>query len=82
MLNDCQLTDDSLAHLAALPRLSWLEIKDNPKLRDHGLDKLTKAGALRRLYLTNGVFSQDARDRLGRFLPQCEIKLIDASSPQ
>ena len=82
VLNDCQLTDAGLAHLAALPRLSWLEIKDNPKLRDHGLDRLAKASVLRRLYLTNGVFSQAARDRLGSYLPQCEIKLIDASSPQ
>jgi hypothetical protein len=80
-LNGCELSDAALEPLARLPRLGWLEIKDNPSLRDAALDNLARARSLRRLVVTNGVFSQTARDRLKLHLPQCEIKLIDASSP-
>jgi len=82
-LNGCQITDAGLAHLAVLPRLESLEIKDNEQLRDAGLTKLGRARSLVRLVVTNGQFSQEARDRLQERLQerslQCEIKLVDAS---
>jgi hypothetical protein len=76
-LNGCQLTDDSLALLAKLPRLNWLEIKDNEQLDDAGLANLAASRGLDHLALTNGQFSQAARKKLQRSLPRCEIKLID-----
>jgi Leucine-rich repeat (LRR) protein len=80
-LNRCQITDAGMEHLAGLPRLGWLEIRDNKLLGDEGLAKLHKTASLKRLVVSNGVFSQEARTRLQKRLPGCEIKLGDPGLP-
>ncbi len=80
-LNNCQLTDSGVQQLASLPRLGWLEIRDNKLLRDEGLNELGKSQSLKRLVVTNGNFSHEAREGLQKRLPGCEIKLVDAVLP-
>jgi hypothetical protein len=80
-LNRCQITDSGMEHLAGLPRLGWLEIRDNKLLGDEGLARLNRTPSLKRLVVSNGVFSQEARVRLQKRLPGCEIKLVDPGLP-
>jgi len=67
------VTDESLRHLARLPRLEELGLWDND-FTDRGVEYLKGARELRKLSLRSTHISRAKLDELGRALPMCTIE--------
>ena len=74
------VTSDGLAHLARLPRLEWLEIRDARRISDAGLVHLHSVSSLRRLEVSKGQFSAAAISAFRTALPECEVLLREETA--
>ncbi len=65
--------DESLLHLASLPTLQELKLRNSPQITDRGLDHLTALVNLSRLWLDDTGVTNSGAAKLARLLPKCEV---------
>ncbi|MCE9604852.1 MAG: hypothetical protein K8U03_08120 [Planctomycetia bacterium] len=71
-LNNCDLTDEQLAHLANLSELTWFVLNGNPRLTDASVSVLCDLQSLKELSV-HDTFSFVKEMALRLFLPNCMV---------
>lgn len=68
------ISDGDLKHLGDLSQLTILELSDNPRITDEGLQHLASLKSLRRLYLVFTNVTNEGVAQLQAELPDCYIQ--------